>query len=80
MAPRIVVCVTTFSLDDALLTAIIAGFFLGLLYLIVEILTWRVRRVAEIKALANIRELYRRSFQLSRWLVPKKRPHKGSQT
>lgn len=71
---------TAFSLDDALLTTIIAGFSLGVLYLIVEILTWRVRRVAEIKALANVRELYKRSFQLTRWLVPKKRPHKRSQT
>ncbi len=69
---------TTLNVDDAMLFIIACGVALGILYLIFETVHWRFLRQAEIKSLSTVRELYRRSFEVTRRLVPSKFAKKKS--
>jgi hypothetical protein len=60
------------NIDDAMLTIIVTGVVLAILYIFFEVATWRSHRLADIKYISNMRELYRRSFAHARRLVPLK--------
>jgi hypothetical protein len=63
---------TPFNIDDVMLTIIVSGVVLAVLYIFFEVVTWRTHRLADIKYVSSMRELYRRSFAHARRLVPLK--------
>jgi hypothetical protein len=56
---------------------ILAGFALSILNLLLAVANGRSSRMAEIKASANVRELYQRTYKRGRLLVSIARPDKA---